>query len=121
MNESAPDYMQVQIDLNEVLVKDKAATYIFTVAGDSMIGAGIADGDEITVDTSMAPYPGKIAVASIDSEYTVKRFTIDKRGQGWLMPENPDYPPLRIEGVGVLHFWRGGEVLTSPRQIRARV
>lgn len=89
--------MQTQIDLNEVLIKDKAATYIFTVSGDSMIGAGIADGDEIIVDTSMTPYPGKIVVASIHGEYTVKRFRIDKRGQGWLMPENPEYPPLKIE------------------------
>lgn len=44
----------------------------------------------------MTPYPGKIVVASIDGEYTVKRFVIDKQGQGWLMPEGPNYPPLKI-------------------------
>ena len=93
----AQDYTQTQIDLNEVLIKDRSATYILTVSGDSMIGAGIADGDEIIVDTSMTARPGKIVVASINGEYTVKRFTIDRQGRGWLMPENPDYPPLKIE------------------------
>lgn len=92
----AQDYTHTQIDLNEVLIKDKAATYILTVTGDSMIGAGIVDGDEIIVDTSLTPSPGKIVVASIDGEYTVKRFMVDRTGQGWLKPENPNYPLLKI-------------------------
>ena len=72
------------------------ATYIFRVTGSSMIDAGIADGDEIIVDRSLEPQEGSVVVAAIDGEFTIKRFRIDRNGQGWLMPENNAYPPIPI-------------------------
>lgn len=92
----AQDYQTTTIDLNEVLIKDRAATYLLRVSGSSMLDAGIADGDEILVDRSLAPSEGSIVVAALDGEFTIKRFHIDRMGQGWLMPENPAYPPIRI-------------------------
>ncbi len=92
----AQDYRQTQIDLNEVLIKDKANTYILSVSGDSMRDAGICDGDEIICDRSISPRPGKIVVAEIDGEFTVKEFAIDSRGNGWLLPKNPAYEPIAI-------------------------
>lgn len=92
----AQDYAAVDIDLNDLLFFDRAATYIFRVTGSSMIDAGIADGDEIIVDRSIAPKEGSVVVAAIDGEFTIKRFHIDRSGQGWLLPENADYPSIPI-------------------------
>lgn len=92
----AQDYRAVSMDLNEILIKDKAATYILRVSGHSMVDAGISDGDEIIVDRSLRPRPGNIVVAALNGEFTVKRFHIDQAGTGWLYPENPQYSPLRI-------------------------
>lgn len=92
----AQDYSAVDIDLNDILFHDRAATYIFRVTGSSMIDAGIADGDEIIVDRSITPQEGSVVVAAIDGEFTIKRFRIDRTGQGWLLPENADYPPIPI-------------------------
>lgn len=91
------DYEQTQIDLNEVLIHDRAQTYILNVSGDSMTGVGICDGDQIIVDRSIAPQDGMVVVAALYGEYTVKRFKVDSRNRGWLVPENPAYPPLEIE------------------------
>ena len=92
----AQDYSAVDIDLNDILFHDRAATYIFRVTGSSMIDAGIADGDEIIVDRSLKPQEGSVVVAAIDGDFTVKRFHIDRTGQGWLLPENNAYPPIPI-------------------------
>lgn len=92
----AQDYSATHIDLNEVLITDRNCTYILRVSGSSMIDAGIADGDEIIVDRSRQPVEGSVVVAAIDGEFTVKRFHIDRYGAGWLLPENPAYPPIPI-------------------------
>lgn len=92
----AQDYQATAIDLNDILIRDRAATYLLRVTGSSMIDAGIADGDEILVDRSLTPSEGSIVVAAIDGEFTIKRFHIDRAGQGWLMPENIAYPPIPI-------------------------
>lgn len=92
----AQDYRATTIDLNDILIKDRAATYLLRVSGSSMIDAGIADGDEILVDRSLTPSEGSIVVAAIDGEFTIKRFHIDRSGQGWLMPENSAYSPIPI-------------------------
>lgn len=92
----AQDYQATNIDLNDILIQDQAATYILRVSGSSMVDAGIADGDEIIVDRSIEPRNGSVVVASIDGEFTVKRFHIDSQGQGWLLPENTDYAPIPI-------------------------
>lgn len=93
----AQDYTATSIDLNDILIKDKAATYILRVSGHSMIDAGISDGDEIIVDRSITPTHGNIVVAALAGEFTVKRFEIDHHGKGWLVPANPDYSPIPIE------------------------
>lgn len=61
-----------------------------------MIDVDISDGDEIIVDRSWKPHHGNIVVAAIDGEFTVKRFEVDRTGQGWLIPVNPDYSPILI-------------------------
>jgi DNA polymerase V len=48
------------------------------------------------VDRSLEPSDGKIVIAAINGELTVKRLTL-KEGQAWLMPENPAYVPLQLK------------------------
>src|SRR5438093_13576454 len=69
----ADDYLEGALDLNEYLVKHKAATFFWRVTGDSMIGAGIHSGDLLIVDRSLEPKDGNVIIAVLDGELTVKR------------------------------------------------
>ena len=69
----AADHAQERIDLNKQLIRNKEATYIFRVKGDSMIGAGIYEGDALLVDRSMDPKHNNIVIAQLNNEFTVKR------------------------------------------------
>ena len=95
----ADDYVDQRLDLNSHLVDHPAATFYVKVQGESMIGASIHDGDMLVVDRALEPVDGKIVIASVNGELTVKRLKISEEGV-WLMPENPAYPPLKIsEGL----------------------
>jgi DNA polymerase V len=89
----AQDYFDGDIDLSEHLIRNRAATFVVRVAGDSMIGAGISDGDELVVDRSLDPLDGDVVIAVIDGEMTVKRLRLTGTGPE-LHPENPAYPVL---------------------------
>lgn len=89
----AQDYFDGDIDLNEHLIRNKPATFVVRVAGDSMIGAGISDGDELIVDRSLEAGEGSVVIAVIDGEMTVKRLHFGVHGPE-LHPENPTYPVL---------------------------
>ncbi|MFN2369128.1 MAG: LexA family protein, partial [Desulfurivibrionaceae bacterium] len=69
----AEDYIEQHLDLNELLIRRPAATFFVRVNGDSMTGAGINHGDILIVDRSVEPAGGKIVIAVIDGEFTVKR------------------------------------------------
>ena len=100
----ADDYMESALDLNAYLVRNPAATFMVRVGGDSMAGAGIADGDLLVVDRSEEAVHGKIVVAVLDGELTVKRLHL-RNGARRLVPENPRYKPLRIEPGQELQIW----------------
>lgn len=70
-------------------------TYLLRVKGDSMVDAGILDGDLIAVQKSSSAREGQIVVARIDDEVTVKRLAIKNSGPV-LMPENPAYKPIMV-------------------------
>lgn len=93
----AQDYFDGDIDLNSHLIRNRPATFIVRVAGDSMTGAGIYDGDELVVDRSLDPGDGDIVIAIVDTELTVKRLRLTGHGPE-LHPENPRYPILRPTG-----------------------
>src|SRR6056297_599986 len=69
----ADDYVEDMLDLQKLLVQHPAATFYVRVKGDSMTGAAITDGDILVVDRSVDPTHGRIVVASLDNELTVKR------------------------------------------------
>ena len=91
----ADDYVDQRLDLND-LVERPAATFFVKVTGDSMTGASIHDGDLLMVDRSLPPTDGKIVIAGVNGELTVKRLSL-KADEVWLMPENPAYPPLQLK------------------------
>lgn len=100
----AEDEIDKKLDLNELLIKHPAATFFLKVSGSSMIRAGIHDNDMLIVDRSLEPSHGKIVVAALNGELTVKRLHLDK-GKVFLMAENDMYRPIEItEGIE-LHIW----------------
>jgi len=91
----ADDFKEFKISLDKTLVKNKEATFYAKVSGQSMVGAGIDDGDLLVVDKSLEPQPNSIAVCFIDGEFTVKRLKVSGEDV-YLQPENPKYDPIKI-------------------------
>lgn len=100
----ADDFLDTPLDLNCELVHNPASTFFVRVAGDSMAGDGIGDGDLLIVDRAVDPYDGCIAVCYVDGEFTVKRVRLEK-GCAWLMPSNPKYRPLRVDAGNEFLIW----------------
>ena len=91
----AEDYMHSKLDLNNLLIEHPSATYYVRVNGDSMLGAGILNGDLLIVDRSLEVTNNCIVVAYIDGEFTVKR--IKKiNNKMFLQPENKNHQAIEI-------------------------
>lgn len=100
----ADSYIECKLDLNTYLIKHPAATFFLRVSGDSMQNAGIQSGDMLIVDKSLEPSDGKIVIAAIDGELTVKRL-VKKAGRVQLMPENEAYPIIEVKDNQDLVIW----------------
>ena len=100
----ADDFLQQKLSLDEKLIKDKEATFYARVSGNSMIGAGLDDGDLLIIDRSISPFNNAIAVCYLEGEFTVKRLRIEKDAIT-LLPENPNYKPIEINGDMELVIW----------------
>ncbi|MCJ1701999.1 translesion error-prone DNA polymerase V autoproteolytic subunit [Rathayibacter festucae] len=100
----AQDYFDGSLDLNDHLIRDKTSTFIVRVSGESMIGAGISDGDELVVDRSLSPKHGNVVVAILDGEPTVKRLEHSPGGV-ILRAENSEYPPILVPELSDLQIW----------------
>ena len=100
----ADDFKEIRISLDKELVKNKDATFYARVDGDSMIGAGLEDGDLLVIDRSLNPVNGKIAVCLIDGDFTVKRIKKEKN-KLYLMPENKKYKPIELKEENELIIW----------------
>ncbi len=93
---SAPtDEVEEITDINSMILKNPENCFLLRVVGDSMINAGIYEDDVLAVDRSIEATNGKIVVAMIDGEATVKRFKRESNSFT-LLPENDDYKPIRI-------------------------
>lgn len=100
----ADDLRERDIDLNQHLVRHPESTFLVTVKGDSMIDAGINDGDLLVVDHAVEPRPGKVVVAVLNGELTVKRL-FKSAQQVLLVPENPAYQPIEIHEGASFFIW----------------
>ncbi len=100
----ADDYIEMHLDLNSHLIHNPAATFFLKASGDSMINIGIADGDMLVVDRSLDATHGRIVIAAINGELTVKRLSIAGE-QTQLLPENDQYHPITITEDMDLVIW----------------
>lgn len=100
----AQDYYDGPIDLNAHLIKDPTSTFVIRVAGDSMEGAGISDGDEVIVDRAATPRDGSVVIAVLDGEMTIKRLRLTG-SQVILRPDNPRYPDIVVDDLSELVLW----------------
>ena len=100
----ADDFKETRISLDKELVKNKEATFYARVSGDSMVGAGLEDGDLLVIDRSKSPENGKIAICLVDREFTVKRIK-KENNQLYLMPENKKYKPIELKEENELIIW----------------
>ena len=100
----ADDFKEIRISLDRELVKNRDATFYARVSGESMVGAGLDDGDLLIIDRSIDPKNGKIAVCLVDGEFTVKRISKEK-DKFYLMPENKKYKPIEIREDNELIIW----------------
>lgn len=81
------------MDFDEYLVPNKESSYILRVKGDSMIDAGIREGDMVVVERKATYKPGQIVVAMVDNEFTMK-YLRKKDGKFFLEPANKNYKPI---------------------------
>ncbi len=131
----AEQYLEPPLDLNELLVRRPAATYFVRVEGDSMVGAGISDGDLLVVDRSLRPADGDVIIASVDGDFTVKTLRLGNgewgtgngmRGNGeWgtgnggeirLVAANPKYPDIVLKPGQELDYF--GKVTACIHQFK---
>lgn len=101
---TADSFEGEKLDLNELLIKHPAATFFLRVSGSSMIKAGIHHNDILIVDRSLEPTHGKIVIAALNGELTVKRL-YRHNNVIRLMPENDDYQPIEVKREMDLHIW----------------
>ena len=100
----ADDFLDLDINLNDYLVKHKSATFCVKVNGSSMDGVGIHSGDVLIVDRAESVQNNSIVLAVIDNEFTVK--SIKKNaGKLYLNPANDNYKPIEITEDMNFHIW----------------
>ncbi len=99
----AGDYVESNIDLNDWLIRNKLATYIVRVEGDSMIGE-IHPEDRLIVDRSLEARHKDVVIACVDGEMLVKRLIVED-GRYLLAAENPQYPVIELNGDRELIIW----------------
>ncbi len=105
----AQDYSENIIDLNRELVKNPASTFFGRAKGESMLDAGISDGDILIIDKSIEPYQDAVAVCFIDGEFTLKRAHFVKEDgqlkEIWLMPQNKEFKPIVVTPDNTFLIW----------------
>jgi DNA polymerase V len=101
---AADDHVEKSLDLHELLITHPAATFFVRVKGNSMEGAAIHCGDILVVDRSLEPVSGRIVVAILNGEFTVKRLLIEGETVR-LVPENPAYPIIKVPAESDFQVW----------------
>ncbi|CAH1073317.1 LexA family protein [Candidatus Nitrotoga sp. 1052] len=100
----ADDYIEARLSLDQHLITNKDATFFVRAKGNSMIDAGIFDGDLLVVDKSLTPSSGNIVIAIIDGDLTVKRLIL-RDNKTILKPENPRFKEIELKDGQELQVW----------------
>ena len=103
----AQDYMDRTLNFNEDIIKHPSATFYAKALGDSMIEAGIEEGDILVIDRALDPRDGDIVIAHVNGEFTVKYLDISKKDKGIvkLVPGNPRYDEIVMHDGDQLIIW----------------
>lgn len=104
---TAEGYANDSLDFNRDMIRHPEATFYGRVYGDSMIDAGIADGDIAVIDRLAEPTNGDIVVAFINNEFTIKYLDTSHRHEGYIIlrPANPSFDPIRISTADDFQVW----------------
>ncbi len=110
----ADDYIENNLSISELLIKNQLSTFLMKASGESMIEAGINDGDVLVVDRSLEARSRDIVIAIFEGNLTVKRLIIKADGSAILKSENPLYKNILISEYTELEIW--GVVTSSIHQ-----
>ncbi len=100
----ADDFVEQRISLDEHLIGRRESTFFMRVAGDSMHGLGIFDGDLLVVDRAVQATSGSVVIAVVDGEFTVKQLLNMPNGPV-LRAAHPDYPDMHIRPEQDFSIW----------------
>ena len=101
----ADDYIENNLSISELLIKNQLSTFLMKASGESMIEAGINDGDVLVVDRSLEARSRDIVIAIFEGNLTVKRLIIKADGSAILKAENPLYKNILISEYTELEIW----------------
>ena len=99
------NYVEPRLHLNDLFIKNTDTTLFAKASVDSMICAGIKDGDMFVVDRCLTNYKGKVIIAFVNGEFTVKRYKIE-RCRPVLKPQNPKYSEIHFTVYDEITVWR---------------
>lgn len=100
----AEDYLEGNVCLQDLLIEHPQATFLVRIEGESMKEAGIFDGDLAVVDRALTPIHGKIVVAVVDGDFTIKRLVY--RGcRCFLVSANPEFPDIEVSASSENAVW----------------
>jgi len=108
------EYIEDWVNVGDDVVYKYKDSYLLRVTGDSMVDAGIFEGDILVVCGSIEPREGDVVVALVDNQNTVKRYMKDAQGRVYLKAENPNYDNIFPEGdlctqgvvTGLLRYYK---------------
>lgn len=100
---AADDHVEAHLDVNELLIKNPTHTFLVRACGESMKNAGIHTDDLLVVDKSIEPVSGKIVIAAVDGQLTVKRLEKTEHTLR-LIPENEAFSPIEITAENDIHI-----------------
>lgn len=102
----ALDHAGETIDLAREMVRHPESTFYARISGNSMIEAGIHDGDIVVIDRSLEAQNGNYVAACIDGEFTIKEYQFDAKNQcAWLIPHNKDFQKIKVTADNQFCIW----------------
>jgi len=103
----ADDYCHDSLDFNRDLITHPESTFYGRVDGDSMIEAGINDGDIAVIDRSIEAKNGDIVVGFVNEEFTIKYLDLTHKEEGYieLRPANKNFKTIRIDAKDDFEVW----------------
>ena len=111
----ADDFIEEEIDLQRLLITNRPATFLVRVAGDSMVGKGLFDGDLAIVDRSLTPRAGDVVVVDVDGDRSFKVWS-GRGAAAALAFANPRYPAFALDPDALVEIWGVVSGSVNPRR-----